>query len=311
MSKFKGGINKVTFRSFGVDLVGNLYLPAGFDDSKKYTAIVGASPFPQVKEQVLGTYGPEMAERGFVFLGFDYLGMGDSPALPGEFKQSRYMFRLIENTWDAVSYLGTLPFVEDIMGLGVCQGGSIVASAAVTDHRIKKIATVSGMMAADAFQWSDTDAVNQLIAASNSSRQKIYETKQPDYVAAIVLRDEHSKEEFVEIAGPMGAETYDYYGRDGVKGPKVVENYTNMHIGDQAMESLISIGEHYADKIRQPALIIYSKKAYTAICSTSFIEKLTNEHEVLALDEFGHVDFYHKPDAVKVSTDAVAKFFNK
>jgi hypothetical protein len=84
-----------------------------------------------------------------------------------------------------------------------------------------------------------------------------------------------------------------------------------MHIGDQAMESLISIGEHYADKIVQPSLIIYSKTAYTSICSTAFIEKLTNEHEVLELEEFGHVDFYHKPEAVKVSTDAVAEFFNK
>lgn len=107
-----------------------------------------------MKEQVLATYGPEMAQRGFVFLGFDYLGMGDSPAFSGEFKQSRYMFRLIENTWDAVSYLGTLSFVEEIYGLGVCQGGSIIFSAAVTDHRIKKLATVSGMMAADAFQWA-------------------------------------------------------------------------------------------------------------------------------------------------------------
>ena len=88
----KAGKNRVTFKSFGVDLVGDLYLPEGFDENKKYTAIVGASAFPQVKEQVLGTYGPEMAARGFVFLGFDYLGMGDSPALPGEHKQSRYMF---------------------------------------------------------------------------------------------------------------------------------------------------------------------------------------------------------------------------
>ena len=304
-------IETVTFTSFGVDLVGDLYLPDNFDENKKYKAIVGASPFPQVKDQVLRTYGPEMAKRGFVFLGFDYLGMGESPALPGEFKQSRYMFRLIENTWDAVSFLGSLPYVEEIYGLGVCQGGSIIASAAVTDHRIKKIATVSGMMAADQFQWADREAANQLIAASNSSRQKIYETREPDYNAPIVLTDEHSKEEFVNIAGPMGAETYDYYGRDGIRGPKAVENYTNMHIGDQAMESLISIGEHYADKIVQPALIIYSTTAYTSICSTQFIEKLTNEHEVLALEEFGHVDFYHKPDAVKVSTDAVAEFFNK
>ena len=46
-------------------------------------------------------------------------------------------------------------------------------------------------------------------------------------------------------------------------------------------------------------------------CSTQFIEKLTNQHEILALDEFGHVDFYYKPEAVEVATNAVAEFFNK
>ncbi|MEM8638616.1 MAG: alpha/beta hydrolase [Cyanobacteria bacterium P01_G01_bin.54] len=306
------GKNSVIFKSFGVELIGDLYLPEGFDKSKKYKAIVSASPFPQVKEQIMATYGPEMADRGFVFLGFDYLGMGDSPALPGEFKQSRYMFRLIENTWDAVSYLGTLPFVEEIYGLGVCQGGSIIASAAVTDHRIKKIAMISGMMAADSFQWTDREAVNQLISAANAAKQKMYETGEPDYVAPVGLRDEYSKEEFVELGvNPMAGETYDYYGRDGFRGPKAVENFTNMHIGDQAMQSLISIGEAYADKIIQPTLVIYGTSASTALCSTGFIEKLTNNPEVMALDEFSHVDFYYKPDAVKVSADAAAEFFNK
>ena len=75
------GKNKVTFKSFGVQLVGNLYLTEGFDENKKYKAIVGASPFPQVKEQALETHGPEMANRGLVFLGFDYLGMIDSRSL--------------------------------------------------------------------------------------------------------------------------------------------------------------------------------------------------------------------------------------
>lgn len=303
---------RVTFKSFGVDLVGDLYLPEGFDERKKYKAIVGASPFPQVKEQVLATYGPEMAARGFIFLGFDYLGMGDSPALPGEFKQSRYMFRLIENTWDAVSFLSSLPYVEEVLGLGVCQGGSIISSAAVTDHRIKKIALVSGMMAADAFQWSNKELAHQMIAAANDARQQIYETGAPVYVAPFGLDDEQSREEHIQLTGsPMAGESYDYYGRDGIRGPEAVENFTNMHIGDQAMESLISIGEHYADKIAQPTLVVYGTNASTAICSTAFIEKLTNNPEVLAVDEFGHVDFYHKPEAVTVSTDAVAEFFNR
>lgn len=304
---------RITFKSFGVDLVGDLYLPPGFDESKKYKAIVGASPFPQVKEQVLATYGPEMAERGFIFLGFDYLGMGDSPALPGEYKKSRYMFRLIENTWDAVSYLGSLPYVEEVYGLGVCQGGSIISSAAVTDHRIKKIAVVSGMMAADAFQWGNKEMAHQLIAAANASKQKIYETGEADYQWPIVLQDGMSKEEFLAVSpDPTSAgHTYDYYGRDGVKGPKAVENFTLEHIGDQAMQSLFSIGEHYADKITQPTVVIYGESAFTAICSTQFIEKLTNKPEVHALAGIAHVDFYYKPDAVKKATDTVAEFFNR
>lgn len=306
-------VKKVTFKSFGVDLVGNLYLPEGFDENKKYKAVLGASPFPQVKEQVLGTYGPELAERGFVFLAFDYLGMGESPALPGEHMQSRYMFRLIENTWDAVSFLNTLPYVEEVVGLGVCQGGSIMASASVTDHRIKKIALVSGMMAADAFQWTDKAMAHQMIAAANASKQKMYETGEADIVSPFGLNDDQSRDEFIgEAAFPeMAGETYDYYGRDGFRGPKAVETFTNLHIADQPMQSLFSLCEYYADKIVQPTLVVYGEDAPTAICSTAFIEKLTNDPEVLALGEFSHVDFYYKPEAVKVSADAVADFFNK
>lgn len=307
----QSGKNNVTFKSFGVNLAGDLYLPENFDTSKKYKAIVGTSPFPQVKGQIPAIYGPEMAARGFIYLGFDFLGMGDSPALPGEYMKSRYMFRLIENTWDAVSYLGTLPFVDEIYGLGVCQGGSILASAAVTDHRIKKIATVSGMMAADAFQWGNRDIVNMMIAGANASKQKMYETSEADYVWPLVLNDTMTREEFAATGTPMADDSYNFYGKDGVAGPGKVKHFTNEHIGDQGMQSLISIAEHYADKITQPTLVVYGPSAVTAICSTNFIDKLTNNPEVLAFDQFSHVDFYWKPEAVKASTDAVAEFFNK
>ena len=76
------------------------------------------------------------------------------------------------------------------------------------------------------------------------------------------------------------------------------------------MQSLFSIAEPYADKITQPTMVIYGPSAATAICSTNFINKLTNDPKVLAFDEFSHVDFYWKPEAVKASCDAAAKFFN-
>lgn len=52
------------------------------------------------------------------------------------------------------------------------------------------------------------------------------------------------------------------------------------------------------------------ESAYTAICSTQFVEKLTSEHQELVFDQFSHLDFYYKPEAVKASTDATAEFFN-
>ena len=58
------GKNAVSFRSFGVDLAGDLYLPNDFDTRKTFKAIIGASPFPQVKGQIPATYGPEWPPVG-------------------------------------------------------------------------------------------------------------------------------------------------------------------------------------------------------------------------------------------------------
>ena len=69
------GKNQVTFKSFGADLAGDLYLPEGFEETKTYKAIVGASPFPQVKDQIPATYGPEMAAHSRSF-GTDRHGAG-------------------------------------------------------------------------------------------------------------------------------------------------------------------------------------------------------------------------------------------
>lgn len=169
------------------------------------------------------------------------------------------------------------------------------------------------MMAADTFQWTDKVMAHQMIAAANASKQKMYETGEADIVSPFGLNDDQSRDEFIgEAALPeIAGETYDYYGRDGFRGPKAVETFTNLHIADQPMQSLFSLCEHYADKIVQPRLVVCGEDAPTAICSTAFIEKLTNDPEVLALGEFSHVDFYYKPEAVKVSADAVADFFDK
>ncbi|MBR0094729.1 MAG: alpha/beta hydrolase, partial [Synergistaceae bacterium] len=56
-------VEKAHFHNrFGIELVGDLYMPKDFDASKRYAALAVAGPFGAVKEQVSGLYAQEMAK---------------------------------------------------------------------------------------------------------------------------------------------------------------------------------------------------------------------------------------------------------
>jgi fermentation-respiration switch protein FrsA (DUF1100 family) len=67
MDNLKSGINKITFKSQGVKLTGNLYLPEGFSSSKQYPTVVYSGPFNQVKEQTGAVYGKKWPLKGMSF----------------------------------------------------------------------------------------------------------------------------------------------------------------------------------------------------------------------------------------------------
>lgn len=73
-------VQKVEFKSLGLNLVGNLYLPKGFDANQQYKTIIVTPPAHQVKEQTPTVYGPLFANLGFVFFAFDYNSKGESEA---------------------------------------------------------------------------------------------------------------------------------------------------------------------------------------------------------------------------------------
>ena len=224
------------------------------------------------------------------------------------------MFRMIENTWDAVSCLGSLPFVEDVNGFGVCQGGLIVTSAVVTDRRIEKPVTVAAIIAIDA-AFAAPEAREAIISSANAARLKLYETGEPmtANLNGFHYGDGMSLEEVKEMnpGNPAVDEYFAYYGQGGTGGLGTLKNFTHSQMADVNMSSIHSIGEVYADKITQPSLAIYGEKSPLAFASQNFVKRLTNEHEVMALTDHGQIEFYHEAGVIELVADAAAKFLKK
>jgi len=78
-------MKKVTFLSKNgqnITISAVINLPQGFEESKKYPAIVVAHPGGGVKEQTAGLYARKLAEEGFVTIAFDASYQGESTGEP-------------------------------------------------------------------------------------------------------------------------------------------------------------------------------------------------------------------------------------
>ncbi|MDG2513571.1 alpha/beta hydrolase [Sphingobium yanoikuyae] len=119
-------------------------LPEGFDETRRYPAIVVSHPGGGVKEQTAGTYARKLAEQGFVTIAFDRSYQGESG---GDIRQLENPHISTEDVSAVIDHLTTLPYVdrEQIGAMGICAGAGYTANAAIQDRRIKAIGTVSAV----------------------------------------------------------------------------------------------------------------------------------------------------------------------
>lgn len=147
-------MQKVNFKNRLWKISGNLHLPDNFNETQKYSAIVCVHPGSSVKEQTAGLYATKLAQEGFVALAYDASFQGESGGEPRYLEDPSYR---VEDIRCAVDYLTTLDFVDEnhIGLLGICAGGGYAANAAMTERRIKALATVVGINASRAFREAD------------------------------------------------------------------------------------------------------------------------------------------------------------
>lgn len=293
----------ISFDKSGIVMAGNLYLPAGFDKSKKYAAIVVVHPGGGVKEQTAGLYARHLAEQGFIALAFDASHQGASGGLP------RFLddpMKRVSDIYSAVDYLTTLDGVDDsrIGAMGICAGSGATVKAAMTERRIRAVAAVSAVDvgAASRRGWDGSATVAQQLATLDAvAKQRTAEAAGADAVYV----------PYVPNVGDLSApgdlqEAAEYYLTP--RGPHV--NAPNKMLLTSATYAISFDGFGGADTLlTQPLLMIAGSDAGSLWHSRDLVAKTAGPKELFIVDGATHMTLYDQPVHVDQAVAKLSTFF--
>ncbi len=133
---------KVWFYSPVGRIAGLLWVPKDMKPGERLPAIIIARGFGSIKEFVNPGFAPVLNKEGYIVLGFDYPGLGESEGLPGRLIPTEHA----EAIRCGISFLQTLPQVDpDKIGLlGDSMGGAHVLYAAANDPRAACVISYGG-----------------------------------------------------------------------------------------------------------------------------------------------------------------------
>jgi hypothetical protein len=302
----KSGKNRVNIQSVDVNMVGNIFCPPDFDETKKYPAVLFGGPMATVKEQAPGFFAEELAKRGFITLAFDYTGFGESEGHPRYYEDPASKTEDIHNV---VSFLASLPNVnKDAIGAtGICASASYIAPAVVSDTRIKAFSTVVGHFSLREFFVDNpmlTDEQrSQMLNTSSDARQKHYESGETE-CNDMIWPDMTGQEE-----GEFFQEIYDYYF---ARVKECWPNFTN-HLAVFSYGQLVkSHALDCAKFIDTPYLGIVGSEAITRPFTERFVEaKTAGESEIMVIEGASHIQTYDIPEYIESSVNALNLFFSK
>jgi uncharacterized protein len=284
---------RLTFRSDGESLVGNLFLPEG---SAPTGVVVTVGPLTSVKEQAPGTYARALAERGYAALAFDYRYFGESDGQPRQFENPDANIEDIRNAAAALladDRLAHLPLV----GLGVCFGAGPMVRAVAADSRFRAFAGVAGVYTDQARTIATMGSAYQArIDRGRAAERKWRETGEAETIPAVAP-------DGGDVAMPL-REAYEFYGTPRGQVP----NYVNGYAVQSLAYSLPFDARGAADVIDVPVLVVHSEKALAPELAHAFYSAVRSPKQELWLQSQGQIDFYDDPKLINPAADAVAAF---
>jgi fermentation-respiration switch protein FrsA (DUF1100 family) len=158
------------------EIAADIHFPPDFDKTTKYPAIISAHPIGSCKEQTSGNvYGQALAREGFVVIAFDRSFQGASG---GEPRSVEDPVQAVEDFRHVADYLVTLPYIDEerIGVLGICGGGGYAVNAAMTERRIKALATITGANYGRLMR-GNFSGMNPIAALENMAKQRTAEAR--------------------------------------------------------------------------------------------------------------------------------------
>ncbi|PJJ08322.1 hypothetical protein CLU83_1582 [Flavobacterium sp. 1] len=299
-------IKSVNFKNRANTLAANLHLPEGFDENKKYPALVGIHPAGGVKEQTIGLYAEKLSKHGYVVLVYDSSYQGASEGEPRLLEDPAVR---VEDARCAADFLATLPYVDtERMGVyGICAGGGYTLSVAQTERRFKAVVAVSGTPMGEAVrsQFGVEVPVSELI---KSLEMVAYQrTAQANGAELMYVPFVPEKFEDINEQTPdMLREGYDYYRTPRGHHPNSMGRFLFTSIDKM---TTFSVFDYLGDFLTQPLLLIAGSKADTRIFSEQAYNLAKGEKELFIVEGATHIALYDVPEYVEQAVNKMVEFF--
>jgi len=290
---------KIQFYSDGLVLVGNLYTPENFDQSKKYPTILVGGSWTTVKEQMSGLYAEELAKQGFITLAIDPRYFGESEGQPRFWENPTAKISDFKN---AITFLETVQGVDtnNIFLTAVCASSGYLATVAAEDKRIKGFATIAAWLhdgEAVKLIYGGEEGVQSKIKHAQEAKKKFAESGEVEYIPSISTTD--------TTAAMFGE--YDYYLNPN-RG--AIPQWSADKFAVMSWEDWLTFNPMTTAKnIQVPTIMIHSDGAVLGDYVKSFFNDIPHENKILHWTEGFQLDFYDQPKQVSEAVTAISVFF--
>ncbi|MGK7755190.1 alpha/beta hydrolase [Roseovarius sp. C03] len=291
---------RVVFESNGERLVGDLYLPDGYQEGQELPAIVVTGAWTTVKEQMPRVYAAEMANRGFAALTFDFRGWGQSE---GERRQYEHPGRKTEDILAAAAFLATRPEIDPtrIGGLGICASSGYMSDATARSAHLRSLVLVAPWLHnAEIVEatYGGSEAVSAFIAAGRDADAAFERSGEQMMAPAASATDESA----IMFRAPY------YTERDRGLIPEYFNEFNLASWEPWLTYDAVSIASSLGDT---PVQIIHSEAAAIPQGAHAFFADLKGPKAELWLEDVSQFDFYDDAAPVTAASDAAAGHFAK